>query len=549
MCLKQYLQLTHGTKLAITIQTLSGSGEKLIYMEAKRKIMKNLIPFFFICLLALFSCNSSTSDPTDTLPPPEDTDSENINPDDTAQIVSGEWDAGDFTYVYDVGPGYEYEDPSEIPWEDLLPATLVRIHFRTEPYRAKWVITTHASEDAPLVVTGVAENGNLPVISGENAITRQELYYLNEVRSVVKIGNYTGDSDNERPAHVIVENLDIRSGRPDYSFTDRYGESQTYSQNAAAVHIEEGDQITIKNCILHDSGNGLFTSHLTTDILIRSNYIYDNGIEGRYYEHNTYTESFGITYEFNHFGPLRTGCGGNNLKDRSAGTIIRYNWIEGGNRQLDLVETDYESFSSDASYDRTFVYGNILFESGDDGNSQMIHYGGDGSNQDMYRRGVLYLYHNTIVSERTGNTTLIRLSTDDVTADIRNNIVYTSASAGHLALTNGQGILYLTSNWITEGYRNSFESTSADIKTSINNITGTRPGFTDANTGDFTLATGSDCISGAGNVASGASGHPVLKQYIRHQAGEDRPDYGDATDIGAFSALIQKLLQPYLFLY
>jgi hypothetical protein len=31
------------------------------------------------------------------------------------------------------------------------------------------------------------------------------------------------------------------------------------------------------------------------------------------------------------------GAGGNNLKDRSAETVIRYNMIEGGNRQRDPV--------------------------------------------------------------------------------------------------------------------------------------------------------------------------------------------------------------------
>ena len=31
---------------------------------------------------------------------------------------------------------------------------------------------------------------------------------------------------------------------------------------------------------------------------------------------------------------------GNNLKDRSIGTVVRYNWIESGNRQLDLVDAE-----------------------------------------------------------------------------------------------------------------------------------------------------------------------------------------------------------------
>ena len=35
---------------------------------------------------------------------------------------------------------------------------------------------------------------------------------------------------------------------------------------------------------------------------------------------------------------IRSGCRGNNLKDRSAGTIIRYNWIEAGNGRLAILD-------------------------------------------------------------------------------------------------------------------------------------------------------------------------------------------------------------------
>ena len=72
------------------------------------------------------------------------------------------------------------------------------------------------------------------------------------------------------------------------------------------------------------------SSSATSNITISSNHIHDNGIEGSIYQHNSYTESRGIVFEFNHYGPLRTSCLGNNLKDRSSGTVIRYNWIEAG---------------------------------------------------------------------------------------------------------------------------------------------------------------------------------------------------------------------------
>lgn len=73
-------------------------------------------------------------------------------------------------------------------------------------------------------------------------------------------------------------------------------------------------------------------------------------IESSIYKHNSYTESQGIVFEFNHYGPLRAGCPGNNLKDRSTGTVIRYNWIEGGNwLPLDWRQTHESGLEPGAS--------------------------------------------------------------------------------------------------------------------------------------------------------------------------------------------------------
>lgn len=33
---------------------------------------------------------------------------------------------------------------------------------------------------------------------------------------------------------------------------------QNYDNNAAAVYIEKGKFITVRNCIIHDNGNGIF---------------------------------------------------------------------------------------------------------------------------------------------------------------------------------------------------------------------------------------------------------------------------------------------------
>ena len=60
--------------------------------------------------------------------------------------------------------------------------------------------------------------------------------------------------------------------------------------------------------------------------------------------------------------------------------------------------------------------------------------GGDNGDAATYRKGTLYFYNNTVVSTRSGNTTLFRLSTNDETCDARNNIFYNTAAGANLAL-------------------------------------------------------------------------------------------------------------------
>ncbi len=443
-----------------------------------------------------------------------------------------EWNSEDFTHVYNVGPGQEYADPSEVPWESLEPSTLVLIHWRDEPYRSKWVINTVGTADDPVVVLGVASGEHRPVISGDGATTRQELNYWNENRSVIKVGGSNLPTDDVIPAHIFFQSLDIRSGRPPYQFADDNGTDQEYQQNAAAVHIEVGEYITVNDCILRDCGNGLFVSSPASDIVISGNQIYDNGMESSIYHHNSYTECRGITFEHNHYGPLRDECLGNNLKDRSSGTVIRYNWIEGGNRQLDLVETDHDHILNDPSYDETFVYGNILIEPDGAGNSQVLHYGGDGGDTDYYRRGTLYFYHNTIVSTRSGNTTLMRCATNDVSVVVHNNILYNTAAGNRLAITSGRGQIELACNWVPAGWRTTHESALEGTITTDGNVEGENPGFTDLIEQDFCPDVDSPCLDTASATPAGTALYPVSQQYVIHLGVEVRPADG-TLDIGA----------------
>lgn len=444
--------------------------------------------------------------------------------------------------LYEVGPAQALGQIGDVPWAALAPGDEVRIHWRAAPYREKWVIGRSGTESQPIVVRGVlGPNGERPVISGENAVTPAPLNFWSEQRGVIKVGGANVPAA-EVVEHVVIENLEVRGGFEAYTFTNDAGGVQAYAQNAAAIFVEAARHLVIRNCILTDSGNGLFVSAYdgaTRDIRIERNWIVGNGNAGSIYEHNTYTAAIGILYEGNRFGPLRAGAGGNNLKDRSAGLVVRNNWIEGGNRQLDLVDAeDSDVIVSDPAYGETFVYGNVLIEPDGAGNSQILHYGGDSGNTAIYRKGILHFFHNTVVSSRSGNTTLMRLSTNDESADVRNNVLYVTAPGSRLAIVDGTGFADLSHNWLKPGWTPTHGTLTGDVADDGSQIEAADPLFADAATQDYRLLAESDGIDAGGVLhADVPPEHAVVRQYLEHQRTEVRPSDG-AVDVGAFETCV-----------
>ncbi len=444
-----------------------------------------------------------------------------------------------FSTTYKVGPTFSYPNINDVPWENMSAGDTVLIHWRSSgdggDYREKWVINVQGTAENPFVVSGVpGPGGELPVINGDGATTRTQLSYWNEERSVIKVGGSSIPSDG-LPSYILIENLEIRSGHTNYSFSDDNGNSQSYAMNAASIHVEKVSGLIIRNCTIHDSGNGIFIASNSNNITIEKNYIYGNGNVGRFYEHNTYTEATHITYQYNRMGPLRPGADGNNLKDRSAGFVARYNWIEGGNRLMDLVDSGNPSIINHPDYQKSYVYGNILIEE-DGGNNQVIHYGGDSGTTANYRKGILCFYHNTLYSIRAGNTTLVRLSSSGESADIRNNILYITASGNRLAIleNNGSATIknnLLKPNWVIS-HSGSFAGSVDDDKSSIETET---PGFNNDQNYDFNLVEASPAIDRGTVLHSGIpSNHKVTMKYLEHQESEARTDESPA-DIGAFT--------------
>jgi len=165
--------------------------------------------------------------------------------------------------------------------------------------------------------------------------------------------------------------------------------------------------------------------------------------------------------------------------------------------------------------------------------ARIINYGGDSGAEDIYRKGTLYLYNNTLVSTRSGNTTLLRLSTQEESCDCRNNIVYTTAPGSFLALLNEAGRLQLTHNWLKSGWVASHSGLTGTIVDGGGNLAGDHPGFQDEAAQDYRLLTQSGCVDAGGPLPAGAP--PVIQQYAKHRLSNMRP-VDAAMDIGAYEA-------------
>jgi hypothetical protein len=460
--------------------------------------------------------------------------------------------------VYEVGPGYTYANIGDVPWESLNAGDTVNIHWRSTPYKEKWVICRQGTASAPITVSGVAgPNGELPVIDGNGATTRAALDYSSEARGILKIGIATIPADT-MPKYIVVENLEFRNAHTPYTFTDDGGAVQSYVAASSGIYVEKGENITVRNCTFRDCGNGFFVASndvkrygvwVSRDILVEGCYFDNCGNSGSMYEHGSYCAAINQTYQYNHYGPLVSGSTGYSLKDRGAGTVVRYNWIEAGRRQISLDDgEDSKTIVADPSYNVAHVYGNVLIEPDSVfdvwGCDEIISFGGDNRGTPD-RLGPLYFYNNTVVTYRTQKanpispgrlerTCLFYVPSNDTSVDARNNIFFAAGNAP-ITMMNDYGIISISHNWFSSGWSTSMESVNnGTLIDDGTTISGTDPGFANLANQDLHLAAGSPCIN-AGTALNPAvlPAHNVVREYVKHQSSTARAVNG-TLDIGAY---------------
>ena len=462
--------------------------------------------------------------------------------------------------TYDIGPGRPLSRLADLDWSRLGPGDTVNIHSKPGGYRELLQVSGRGAAAAWIAVNGVADpvTGALPVIDAADAVLapqfRNHWEGLHGFGAIV-VGARPGFAQGYKPGYIAIRGLEIRNCSVGNTFTDVDGTRRPYGNVGAGIYLERCDHVTITGCTIRDNGEGIFGAgqssfdRLMTDIVVDSNTIFGNGNVGSDREHNTYVEAVGTTYQFNRYGPLRPGALGAGLKDRSVGTVIRGNWIEGGLHQLQIPEAQNQADLAVAlpRYRLTVVQGNTLVAPPGNGASP-IWFGGDQGLPEWYRKGMLAIHHNTIVARsnqaQNYKTTAIVAATAAEAIDVRNTIIASlpdtpGEAAADLGLVGADNRASFSRTWVTPGWR---PTTVGDysftglIGGADRLLVGTTvdPGFVDAAAGDYRLAAGSPCVDAAGRTPAAVAAYPVAMQFSPPVGSTARTTVGHASDVGSF---------------
>jgi hypothetical protein len=471
-----------------------------------------------------------------------------------------------YAKTYDVGPGQGYETIGSVPWYMLKPGDKVQIHYRNEPYREKFLISSRGSATAHISIVGISgPSGEQPVITGAQATTGPNMNYrwstpeYQQSLGVVEIGYRT---NGPKPGFIDVVNLTITGAIPSNSYTAQDGSTQPFVKDACGIHIYGAEHLLFTHMTVTGNANGFFAKSggsedfVSRDITVENSSIYQNGVAGSFLQHNFYTEADRVTVQGNRFGMLIPGALGSILKDRSAGSVIRYNWFPTASRMLDLVEPQdgCAVLCALPYYGQDFVYGNIFYSNGTDPTemTRPVHYGGD-SGTGHERGGPLYFYQNTFVLERNQQEgwkiAVFDVTRNTATIEIWNNIFANSPrTAGsppmEMDFSGGTGSFVFGPNWVSPGWHMAFTGyaafagtvTGADhlISPSAND-----PGFLN-NSNDFHLTEKSGALNIAGTLPSAVktnllgSDFEASLQYKDPAQTEPRRSVRNDSDLGAF---------------
>lgn len=326
--------------------------------------------------------------------------------------------------TYDVGPEIgQYQELHYVPFEKLQPGDVVRVHPRAEPYRSVVVLSTDN-----VTLCGIRdEAGNRPVIEAEGAVLRATAG-IGRYRATYGLIHVTRRDDQDYftsfPKGVRIEGLNIHGADAN---------STSFHNDSSCIRVERGQDIVIRDNEISACGWGLFSrsfnmpSEQIGPMLVEGNYFHDNNQAELDGHQNAYTQNaLGTLYQGNRFD---SPGGGSNVKDRSAGTVFRYNFVgSAAHFNLDVVEAEEykESAILNDSYGEDFIYGNLIHA---EVHGVALNYGADHvelDNKPYFRNGLLRFFSNTVryeVAEPQYSARLFNLTTTDEHVIFLNNVV------------------------------------------------------------------------------------------------------------------------------
>lgn len=245
-----------------------------------------------------------------------------------------------------VGPGMEYAEIGDIPWDKLLPGDRVFVYYRATPYNHVITLQNRGTSAKWIEIIGVKDsNGNKPILDATNAIEVASTSSLNSTHSssgmIVIVPPLDGRSNNFfKPGYIHIHGLEIRNTMTPSRITDYTGANKDWGEFVAGIKVAGVDYLIVSGCYFHDNGIGVFINSTPDNgerLVSRFchmlfNRFGNNGATGQeaYGTHNSYTEAISMIYEFNYFEPNKQGNAGDSIKDRSTGHIFRYNYFKSG---------------------------------------------------------------------------------------------------------------------------------------------------------------------------------------------------------------------------
>jgi hypothetical protein len=321
------------------------------------------------------------------------------------------------------------------------------------------------------------------------------------------------------------------------------------SFNGAGVRINQANDVTVRNCEIHDNDMGIMSNGEVARGTGRNQrvefcLIRDNGTDrDPGYNHNLYLGGTSVTL---HGCEIRGATTGHNVKSRAHFNWIEYCYIhDSANRELDLVDA---AGNTDVAGSHSVLLGNVIVKAKDmKGNRGVIHFGQDGGKD---HQGTVYLVHNTIVTSYV--TAVVELSAKGAGCEIAKNIFWDDGAVGEggvlVAGVRGGSLDAAAGrrNWLAAG----FSVPECKGFSAADNLVAKKkesPPFADAAGGDFRLKG----TSGGSIVNCGVpmekvelplppgeakrSGPVNLMQYRHPCRTEARPSDGKP-DLGAYEA-------------